>query len=153
MIFDVLENHVLYAGTGYNLKTAFNFLLGTDLGALPVGRIELDGDRVFVMVQEYLTRPALEGFWESHRKYIDVQYVCHGREQMGFASLRSMTLGEYSPEKDFQAMSDLKIGIGNAIEVNAGQFVVFFPGDAHKPGLSVASEPELVKKIVVKVKL
>ena len=153
MIFDVLENHTLYTAIGYNLSSAFKFLLETDLMALPVGRIELDGDRMYAIVQEYPTRLAEGGFWESHRNYIDVQYICRGREQMGVASLKSMTLGDYSPEKDFQAMADLKIGIGNTIEVNSGQFVVFFPGDAHKPGLSVASEPELVKKIVVKVKI
>ena len=153
MIFDVLENHYLYTPIGYNLSAAFNFLLESDLAALPVGRTDLDGDRLYAMVQEYMTKPAVEGFWESHRKYIDVQYVYRGREHMGFANLRSMTLGEYNPEKDFQPMADLKISLGNTVEVNAGQFVVFFPGEAHKPGLSVVPEPELVKKVVVKVKL
>ena len=153
MIFDVLENHSLYTAMGYNFSPAFKYLLETDLAGLPVGRIDLDGDRLYALVQEYMTKPAVGGFWESHRKYIDIQYVCRGREQMGFASLRSMTLGEYVPEKDFQAMADLKIGIGNTIEVNSGQFAVFFPGDAHKPGISVGPEPESVKKIVFKVKL
>ena len=153
MIFDTLENHGLYASMGYNLSAAFKFLLESDLAALPVSRLELDGDRMYAMLQEYTTKPPSEGFWEAHRKYIDVQYVIRGREHMGFANLKSMELGEYVSEKDFQPMRNINTGVGNTIEVCSGQFVVFFPGDAHKPGISAGQAVESVKKIVVKVKL
>lgn len=41
--------------------------------ALPVGRMELDGDNPSALVQEYVTKLAEKGLWEIHRKYIDVQ--------------------------------------------------------------------------------
>jgi YhcH/YjgK/YiaL family protein len=146
MIFDTLENALRYAGLGDGLPAALKYLLETDLASLPVGRTDVDGERLYVLVQEYNTRPLEQGKWEARRRYIDVQYVASGWERMGFANLRSMQLGEYHPEKDFQALS----GIGNQVDVFAGAFVIFFPEDAHMLGLCV-DQPEPVRKVVLKV--
>jgi YhcH/YjgK/YiaL family protein len=101
-----------------------------------------------VLVQEYVTKPVEQGLWEAHRKYIDVQYMVNGAERMGVANLRTMQLGEYVSEKDFQAMS----GTGNYLDVFAGAFTIFFPDDAHMPGLQT-NDPESVRKVVLKVKI
>jgi YhcH/YjgK/YiaL family protein len=127
---------------------ALQFLVKTDLNNLPIGRTEIDGDRLFALVQEYDTKPAEQGIWEAHRKYIDVQYMVTGQERMGFAHLSAMQLGEYVPEKDFQPMS----GVGNSVNVFAGAFVIFFPQDGHMPGLCI-DVPEKVKKVVLKVRI
>jgi YhcH/YjgK/YiaL family protein len=148
MIFDTLDNHARYVGLGYNLPAAMKFLLENDLTSLPPGRMDLNGDNLYVLVQEYNTKPAEQGMWEAHRKYIDVQYMVSGQERMGVANLRTMQLGEYVTEKDFQPMS----GRGNHLDVFAGSFVIFFPEDAHMPGLCV-NAPESVKKVVLKVKI
>jgi YhcH/YjgK/YiaL family protein len=148
MIFDTLDNHVRYAGLGHDLPRALKFLAETDLAALPIGRIDIDGDNLYAMVQEYVTKPVEQGLWEAHRKYIDVQYMLSGQERMGFANLRAMQLGEYVPEKDFQPMT----GNGNFVDVFAGAFVIFFPEDGHMPGLRV-DVPEPVRKVVLKVRI
>lgn len=148
MIFDTLDHSMHYAGLGDRLRTALKFLQDTDLSALPVGRTEIDGDNLFALVQEYATKLQEQGMWEAHRHYIDIQYVQRGQERMGFASLATMNLGEYVPEKDFLPMS----GLGNFVDVFAGSFVVFFPQDGHMPGLCVDA-PEPVRKVVLKVAL
>jgi YhcH/YjgK/YiaL family protein len=148
MIFDSLENRARYRGLSYNLPAALQFLAENDLAALPVGRKDLDGNSLYLVVQESMTRPREQGKWEAHRKYIDIQYIARGEERMGFANLSTMQLGEYFPEKDFQAMT----GIGNHVDVSVGSFAIFFPEDAHMPGLCVDT-PKLVKKIVLKVKI
>jgi YhcH/YjgK/YiaL family protein len=148
MIFDTLDNHALYAGLGYNLPVALKFMVETDLISLPIGRLDIDGDNLYALVQEYVTKPVEQGVWEAHRKYIDVQYMVNGTEQMGVANLRTMQLEEYIPERDFQPMS----GTGNHLDVFAGAFVIFFPDDAHMPGLQV-HQPELIRKVVLKVKI
>ena len=140
MIFDTLEHWARYAAPESRLALAFKFLRDTDLNALPIGRTEIDGDRLYALVQEYTTRPLEEGKWEAHRRYVDVQYVQHGQERMGFANLAVMTAGQYQPEKDFLALS----GEGNFVDVFAGAFVVFFPQDAHMPCLCVKS-PQTVR--------
>jgi YhcH/YjgK/YiaL family protein len=110
--------------------------------------MDIDGDNLYALVQEYVTKPVEQGVWEAHRRYIDVQYMVSGTERMGVANLRVMRLGEYSAEKDFQPM----IGTGNFLDVFAGAFVIFFPEDAHMPGLQ-ASQPEFIRKVVLKVKI
>ena len=147
MIFDTLENVSRYAGLGYNLPAALSTLVKTDLASLPIGRTDLDSDNLFLLVQEYDTRLLDAGKWEAHRKYIDVQYLMRGVERMGFANLLTMQLAEYVPEKDFQALS----GSGNFVDVFAGSFVIFFPEDAHMPGLCV-EQPEPIRKVVLKVR-
>ena len=148
MIFDTLDHHALYAGLGQNLAGGLKFLLDNDLAALPLGRFEIDGSTLFALVQEYQTKPPEQGVWEAHRQYIDIQYMVRGRERMGFATIGSMALGDYIPERDFQPMT----GAGNALELFAHSFTIFFPQDGHMPGLSVDA-PEKVRKVVIKVKI
>lgn len=148
MIFDTIEHAARYASLGARLAAGLSYLQHTDLTTLPVGRNEISGDDIYALVQEYMTKPAEAGVWESHRKYIDIQYMVSGTEQMGYASLSRMQLGEYIPEKDFQQMT----GAGNMVEVFAGSFVIFFPEDGHMPGLN-SGVPQPVRKVVLKLKL
>ena len=121
MIFDTLDNHSFYSRLEPHLEDVFRFLTESDLATLPIGRINLSGDNLYALVQEYDTKLPNAGKWEAHRKYIDVQYLMRGVERMGFANLRTMRLAEYIPEKDFQALS----GSGNFVDVFAGSFVIF----------------------------
>lgn len=148
MIFDMLSNCHLYRDITARLDRAQDYLTLTDLAVLPVGRIDLDGDHLYVLVQEYTTKPLAEGKWEAHRRYLDVQYMYSGCERIDFALVNTMNLGEYVEERDFQAMT----GTGNPLTLVPGSFAVFFPQDAHMPGLAVG-EPEWVKKVVVKCEL
>ncbi len=148
MIFDSLDHHIRYAGFGFNLPSAMKFLLENNLNTLPVGRVDIDGENLFALVQEYTTKPAEKGLWEAHRKYIDVQYMVTGKERIGFVQLSTMQLGEYIPEKDFQPMT----GSGNHVDVFAGSFAIFFPEDGHMPGLCI-NIPELIRKVVLKLKI
>lgn len=148
MIFDMLSNSYLYTDISARMDRAFDYLNLNDLSKLPVGRIDLDGSHLYVLVQEYTTKPFEEGKWESHRRYLDVQYMLSGCERIDFALVNTMKLGEYSEERDFQAMS----GSGSTLNLVAGSFAVFFPQDAHMPGLAVVS-PSQVKKVVIKCEL
>ncbi|HPH94866.1 MAG TPA: YhcH/YjgK/YiaL family protein [Anaerolineaceae bacterium] len=148
MIFESLEQIQRYKGLSAGLDRALDFLSIEDLAALPAGRLDMDGDNLYALVQEFSTRPLEQGKWEAHRRYIDVQCVAAGRERMGFAHLRDLSVGEYVAEKDFVPAA----GKGNFVDVYAGAFVVFFPEDAHMPCLAV-DEPEPVKKVVIKIKI
>jgi len=145
MIFDQLGR----AGRADpRLAAAFAFLAGRDFSADPPGRIELQGDALYALVQEYTTKPAEAGQWEAHRRYIDVQYLVRGCERIGFAPVETLQAGAYIPEKDFLPLS----GPGSSLDLSAGYFAVFYPEDAHMPGLAVKG-PESVKKVVVKVRV
>lgn len=148
MIFDTLEYLSQYASLHPGISTVVNFIHENDLSSLPAGRMEIDGKNLYILVQEYLTKPVEQGIWEAHRRYIDIQIILSGQEQMGFAALSTMQSGEYAPEKDFQSMT----GAGNFLTVFPQSFVIFFPEDAHMPCLNAAT-PEKVRKIVFKIRI
>lgn len=147
MIVDVLKNAHFYNGLGERIRTAFNYLQNTNLASLENGRHDIDGDNVYIIIQDYATKAA--GPWEAHRSYLDIQYVIEGREKMGYANTDMLdpTI-PYDAEKDCGFFE----GDGNFIVVNKGSFVIFAPQDAHIPGLLIEAS-EAVKKAVVKVKL
>lgn len=145
MIIDRLEEAQLIYPLHHSFEKAFVYLRSTNLAALPPGKIHLDGDSLFVLVQEYQTKQIEQGKWEAHKRYIDIQYIVSGEELVNYANISKMKLGNYDPERDFQSMN----GEGQKIELSAGSFMVFFPQDAHMPGLSIV-ESKTVRKVVVK---
>ncbi len=112
-------------------------------------KVELAGG-VFAIEQVYYTKPRAEGFFESHKKYIDVQVVVEGVEGMEVADTAQMTISEpYVPERDFIKYADTKAT--SVIWVGQGAVAIFYPTDGHMPTLQLASGPVLVRKTVVKV--
>ena len=146
MIYDNIKNAQTYANLGPRFRQAFDYLKSTDLTALPVGRIEVDGQKMYVMVQEYTSKLKEQGRWEAHRRYVDLQFIVSGKEKMGYASLDRLTLGDYNPDKDLQALS----GDGVLLPMGPGDFMLLWPQDAHMPGMADES-PTPVRKVVVKI--
>jgi YhcH/YjgK/YiaL family protein len=148
MIIDRLEKASLYQGVHKKLAMAFDYLQKTDLERVEPGTREIDGRKVYVMVQQYETKPMEKGRWEAHRKYIDVQYVHRGAERFGYANVLDLKPGNYDEAKDFLSLEGE--GRGDFFLVRQETFVILFPQDGHMPGMAV-STPQPVKKFVVKV--
>ena len=147
MILDDLSNASLYHGLHPSLKEALDFLEQADLKGLAPGRHAICGERVFAGVDEYQTKKPEAGFWEAHRKHVDVQVVLLGQEWIGVGRVSDMQASPYDAEKDLLKLE----GHGNRILMRPGLFAVFFPQDAHMPGLAV-DQPEPVKKMVIKIR-
>ena len=149
MIFDSIENAALYAGLGEGIRKALEYLRNTDFAGMAPGRYEIDGGKVFALVQRYETKAREAGLWEAHRSYADVQYMVSGLETMGYAPLAGLaTTNPYSPEKDCELFDGA--GEGAFLCARAGSFAIFFPQDAHMPCLA-SKDPAPVCKVVVKV--
>jgi YhcH/YjgK/YiaL family protein len=146
MILDQLENAAAYYTFHPRLERGLRYLQTMDLEHLAPGRYDIASDQVFALVQEYDTKPLAEGFWEAHEKYIDIQYVVAGRENMGYAPLGSLQESERNGDLDLIKLE----GQGQFVVLNQGSFVVMAPPDAHMPGMAIDG-PQLVKKVVVKV--
>lgn len=150
MILDRLAHAAAYRRLSPSLAKAFDYLEATDFTGLADGRHDIDGDRVFAIVQHNRTKAPAVAIWEAHRKYIDVQYMVEGTERMGYLPLdKAIVSTPYDAEKDaafYKPGNDL-------IEVGAGSFAVFGPQDVHAPGLVAGSPatPAEVVKVVVKV--
>ena len=112
-------------------------------------KIELAGG-AFAMEQVYETRLRADGFFESHRKYIDVQVVVEGEEQMEVIDVSRISARQpYNPERDLIVYEDTTEA--SQLRVYAGQATIFHPADVHMPTLRIRSAPVLVRKTVVKV--
>ncbi len=147
MITDSLINIALYKCLSKNFATAIDFFLKNDLNTLPLGKTLIDGDTVFVSINEYTCKDISLAKWESHKKYADIQLVLKGSEKMGFAPLDGMTvLEDYNIEKDLIFYN----GSGDYVTVDQSKFVIFMPQDAHQPGVCIGQSEE-VKKVVFKV--
>lgn len=147
MIIDVLENAQLYAGLHSRIELGLSFLKSNNFSEMEPGKYEIDGKNVFALVQAYQTKPKDAGVWESHRRYIDIQYVAEGMERIGYANLKTLTPSQpYDKENDFELFK----GHGDFLTVNAGTFAIFAPQDAHMPCIAI-QEPLQVKKVVIKV--
>lgn len=128
---------------------AFSFLKNTDLKTLSIGRHSIDGDNVYAIVQEAPTKDLDKTAFESHRKYIDLQLVITGEENMAKAPLNSVSLS-----KPYDERSDLAnyTGDGKIYTVPSGTFMLFFPKDAHRPNITPGGN-KVDKKIVIKIKV
>ncbi|MBO9205197.1 MULTISPECIES: YhcH/YjgK/YiaL family protein [Niastella] len=148
MIIDLLSNAHLYFNQGPLFKKAFEYLAQTDFSNVEKGKYELDGQNLFAIVNEYDTvNPANEQM-ESHKKYIDIQYIVSGAERIGHEFLKGQTPSKaYDEEKDFMLFGE-KPSFFSVIQ--QGMFAVFFPHDLHMPNIMIDA-PAPVKKVVIKV--
>ncbi|RXJ49958.1 YhcH/YjgK/YiaL family protein [Gelidibacter gilvus] len=149
MILDKIENANLYKGIHPGIEKALNYIEKTNFNDLPMGKHEIEGHNLFVIFKEYLTKKVGGDLLESHREYIDVQYIVEGVEQMGV----TMHTGQ-APKKEYDAVDDYMLFDEryDIITVNKGMFAIFFPDDIHMPDITTG-EPSNVKKAVFKVKI
>jgi YhcH/YjgK/YiaL family protein len=148
MVIDDLRNAAQYHALGARFEKGLRWLADNDVAAMAPERYDIDGDDVFVMVQEYDSKPKADGFWEAHRQYADIQLVVSGAEHMGYAPTPTLKAGDYDDSRDLLPLD----GEGLFIEMRAGTFMILWPQDAHMPGMAIdTSSP--VKKAVVKVRL
>jgi len=128
---------------------AFAFLRDSDLTKIKPGKYAIDGTNVYAIVTEAPSKEFEASAWESHRKYIDLQYVIKGQETIGVAPVSKATVtkpyNEANDNANYNAEGQYYVAI-------PGTFFLFFPGDAHRPNIKVAGY-DVVKKIVIKIKV
>ena len=147
MICDTLEHLTLYQGFHKNLDTAITFLMACDLNTLPLGRTEVDGDTVFINVMDAELHPNEGSHPEYHRIYADLQIDLTGSEGWGYETEPGTEVKPYSPDIGFKDSPDAVTGT-----LGGGRFVIFFPGELHRPGIA---QPDCknVHKAVVKIRM
>lgn len=146
MVLDILENAHRYFELNKGFARAFEFLLRPDVKELPVKKYDIDGDRIFAIVVKEPGRKKEDALLETHEKYIDIQLVLSGTDDMGWKpkSLCKQPSGEYNKEKDLQLFMDTP---DVWLSGKGGMFAIFFPEDAHMPTIS----PGELHKVIVKV--
>ena len=126
IIIDRLERAEGYYHLHPAFERAFAFLRQNALADLPIGRHEIDNDRMFCIISKGPGRSRVEAKLEAHRKYIDIQYVIAGKDEMGWRPTAACTLSDvsYDADKDIEFFRD----------AGAGRLIChFLPGGRSRP--------------------
>ncbi len=152
MIVGKLPDIYRYKGISKNIDTAIDFIMNTDLLALPKGKTVIDGDNVYANRDTYIARPIEDCFFENHLHYIDIQIVLKGKEIFGYTHISNPDLNvttPYNPDKD---VTKYNYNPKNAVFfVLEESFALVYTEDAHLAKCKV--DDEIVEKLVVKVKI
>mgnify|MGYP001764963314 CR=1 FL=1 len=146
MILATLTEADRYAALHPLFARAFDFLRNTDLKALAPGKHEVQGEQIFVIVEACDGRTRADAKLECHRRYIDIQLVLEGVDEMGWKPVAECAhpVTDYDAARDIRFFNDVP---SSWIATPAGSFCLFFPDDAHAPLVSADS----IRKVVVKI--
>ena len=148
MILSTLSESGRYAALHPLFPRAFEFIRDTDLLVLAPGRYPIVGEQLFVIVENVAGRTREAAKLECHRKYIDIQLVLEGVDEMGWKALADCVdpVSDYSAEKDIRFFHDAPAAW---IATPPGAFCIFFPEDAHAPLVSTGPIRKAIFKIAV----
>lgn len=154
MILGNIEHLELVPYLPHNLKKAIEFIKTEIHAQTPDGRYDIDGDNVFFIVSENQPRRLMDANPEFHKNYIDIQIVLEGEEMFGVCFQNA---NQEKIIEDYSANKDIAFIQTPAKETNlllrAGDFVIFYPHEIHKPLGFVDEKINKIKKVVVKVAL
>ena len=148
MIYSTLSESKRIESLHPKFKELFDFVKNNDLLNRETGRIELDGDFLFINNVNPTMMKVEEQVLEVHRQYIDVHFPLDKAENIGIKPLKDCTeeKASYNEKDDYALFTDTPT---NFITVQPGEFLIVYPEDAHAP---VIGEGKL-RKLIAKVKL
>ena len=86
MIFDDLKNITFYKGIHPNLDKAIDYLYQHRKDSFELGKYEIDGDKVFLVIQENVLNQAENDQFEHHKNYADLHLLVEGHEYSSYGS-------------------------------------------------------------------
>ena len=148
MIYAKNQEALAYRGIHPNLDLALEHITPEFLASLRDGqRVELQGDQVYCTRFTYETIPQEESFFEAHRRYLDIHIMVEGEERVDVNRPEDLKLTDAQEGNDFYAYQGES---WHSTVLKPGEFLVVFPGDAHRIKVQVDG-PKSVSKAVFKV--
>ncbi|MCI8861823.1 MAG: DUF386 domain-containing protein [Lachnospiraceae bacterium] len=145
MILDYYKNYRTYVNAVPGLEEGMAFVQ-TLLGK-PTGTYRTETE-MYAMVQEGDTYDISSDLMETHRKFLDVQFVFSGQEFFEWEEAEQLEIETpYEEETDFVFYK----GSGKSYRATPGMFYILFPHDAHKCRGAVNGQSERYRKIVLKL--
>ena len=126
-------------------KNTLEYKSLANIGLDECNKIVLD-ENCFVLEQAYITKDKKDCFFESHRKYIDIQYIFEGSEIMEVENINKLQITqEYNESLDF-AKYEQKSNSSTLI-INENELAIFYPNDAHMPCIKVDNNQKIIKAV------
>ena len=148
MILDSLNNTARIEALHPLFEKAFDYIKHTDFSQMEDGRYELDGESLYVNVNSLTGKDEKEAALETHRRHIDIQLPLRGVEKIGWkpgSELQEESV-PYNKADDITFYVDRPTTYA---KIYPGQFAVFFPEDAHAPGIGEGN----IRKVIVKISI
>lgn len=147
----MMEDFCLEGVLEKRVQFAIEYIKKLEITTLSVGNFRVN-DYFHYIVQEYETKPIEKCRFESHQKYIDVQYIVSGEERMDVANVALLSI-----EKEYDKENDIifwKVPRSKVMQVilKENSYIVLYPNDAYR-GAVAESKSCIVKKIVGKVRV
>lgn len=148
MIVSNLQNSHRIEGLHPLFKTLFDYVKTHDLLHEELGRIEIDGDNLFINNVNPECVDKQKQVLELHRDYIDVHILLEGSETIGWKAIEDLTTETkpYQKEGDCALYSDTST---IWVDLKPGQFMIVYPEDPHAPVIGEGK----IRKLIAKVKL
>ena len=146
MIIDKLENISNYSNISQNVV---DFLINLS-AEKEVGHYVID-EYSYANVDIYSTKSHNDCKFESHEKYVDIQMLLSGVEELDYLPVNDLDVSEqYDPKRDitFYKKTDK---IPDKIILEPGKFALIYPYEAHMPQMNYNNVSNQVKKVVVKI--
>ena len=132
-----------------NVRKCFDYAREHDLLSYEKGSHPIDGDELFVNIVEYETTTPENRLWEAHRQYLDLHFMLRGPEQIDVNFIDNMEQKEFVEKDDFLPLE----GDPNShVVLNAGDFLLCYPADAHRTAVQVGA-PATIKKAIFKIRI
>ena len=148
MIYAKNADALAYRGIHPNLDLALEHITPEFLASLRDNqRVELKGDLVYCTRFTYETILQEESFFEAHRRYLDIHIMVEGEERVDMNRPEDLNLTNAQEGNDFYAYQGES---WHSTVLKPGEFLVVFPGDAHRIKVQVDG-PKTVSKAVFKV--
>ena len=148
MILDTLPNAYRYTNLHPLFAKVFDYIQNNPLSTLTTGKHAIAGDDLFVIIERVQGRSKESTQLECHRKYIDIQLVLDGVDEMGWKSLADCQnpIDDYSATYDVQLFNAMPTAW---VATPANSFCIFFPEDAHTALVGSGSIHKAVFKVAV----
>lgn len=121
----------------------YKSLLNTKIGEC--NKIVLD-QNCFVLEQTYITKDKEDCLFESHKKYIDIQYMFEGDEIMEVENVNNLIVTtEYNPDLDYAKYAQTTDS--SVLKIRENGLAIFYPNDAHMPCIKIDENKKIIKAV------
>ena len=103
-------------------------------------------ENCFVLFQSYITTDKVDCFYESHKKYIDIQYIFDGEEIMEVENVNNLEISkEYDENLDYAKY--FQTNNASSLLIRKRELAIFYPNDAHMPCIKVNKNEKVIKAV------
>ena len=121
----------------------YKTLVNTEVGECD--KIVLD-ESCFVLEQAYITKNKEDCLFESHKKYIDIQYMFEGDEIMEVENISNL-LVETPYKEDLDYAKYFQCKNSSILKIKENEMAIFYPNDAHVPCIKIDENKKIIKAV------